>query len=72
MISFSAYEALHAHGRVAVADMRRNEKERNGTMKERLICIGGYMLAAALSLLLLVAVAELSMRDTVPCATLEW
>ena len=41
-------------------------------MKERLISIGGCMLAAALSLLLLVAVAELSMRDAVPCATLEW
>lgn len=41
-------------------------------MKERLICVGGYMLAASLSLLLLVAVAELSMRDAVPCAMVEW
>ena len=32
--------------------MRRNEKERNGTMKERLICIGGYMFIALFSLIL--------------------
>ena len=41
-------------------------------MKEKLIYTGGWMLAAALSLLLFAAVAELSMRDTVPVATMEW
>ena len=40
-------------------------------MKERLVCAGGYLLAAALWLLLFVAVAELSSRDGVPCASLQ-
>ena len=41
-------------------------------MKESLVCAGSYVLAVALSLLLLAAVAELSLRDAVSCMPMEW
>ena len=40
-------------------------------MKEKLVCAGGYLLAASLWLLLFVAVAELSARDGAPCVSFQ-
>ncbi len=60
--------------RIRPGGHRRNEskQERNGTMKERVFCIGGYMLAAVISVALLAAVAELSMGDGASYVELEF
>lgn len=48
-----------------------NNTERNKVMKERLIALGGYLLAAVASVAALVAVSELSVADIPACASVE-
>jgi hypothetical protein len=48
-----------------------NNTERNKVMKERMIALGGYLLAAVASVAALVAVSELSVADVPSCVNVE-
>jgi hypothetical protein len=48
-----------------------NNTERNKSMKERMIELGGYLLAAIASVVVLVAVSALSVADIPACADVE-
>ena len=48
-----------------------NNTERNKSMKERMIALGGYLLAAIASVVVLVAVSALSVADIPACANVE-
>ena len=58
-------------GCVAEHQACANNTERNKVMKERLIALGGYLLAAVASVAALVAVSELSVADIPACANVE-
>ena len=49
----------------------RKHTERNKSMKERMIAVGGYLLAAIASVAVLVAVSVLSVADIPACANVE-